>query len=86
MAKRKNTEEGAQAPVVLEPVSVEEADTPKAKETQVNVPPGHVYIVALDNDGIEKEHSGFFYPEKSYKRFYGDETKYTVKKKHNKHS
>lgn len=80
MAKRKNTEE-AKAPEVLEPISVLEANVPKTKEAQVNVPAGHVYIVALNADGTEKEHSGFFYPEKSYKRFYGDETKYSVKKK-----
>lgn len=81
MNKHNETHREEQAPEMLQPVSVEETDAPPVKEALVNVPPGHVYIVALNADGTEKEHSGFFYPEKSYKRFYSDETKYSVKKK-----
>lgn len=66
------------SPVLLRPFSVEEADIPLP---QVEMPPGHVYIVALNEDGTEKENSGFFYPEKNYKRIYGNEAKYSVKKK-----
>lgn len=66
---------------MIQPVSVTDTDSPKAKELSVEVPAGHVYIVALNPDGTEKENSGFFYPERSYQRIYGDETKYSVKKK-----
>lgn len=82
MNKKKNTEnEQDTSPEILSPVSVTETESPKAKEVTIEVPAGHVYIVALNADGTEKEHSGFFYPEKSYLRIYGDETKYSVKKK-----
>ncbi len=81
MAKQKKTQENANAPEVLAPVSVSNTDSSKAQDVTLNIPAGHVYIVALNEDGTEKDHSGFFYPEKSYKRFYGDETKFMVKKK-----
>lgn len=68
-------------PELLQPVSVVETESEKAKELTINVPPGHVYIVGLNPDGTEKEGSGFFYPERSYQRIYGDKTKYSVKKK-----
>lgn len=81
--QKKKTEmpAGNDQQVAVAPVSVTETDSLKAKETTLTVPPGHVMIVALNTDGTEKEGSEFFYPEKSYKRFYGDETKYAVKKK-----
>lgn len=68
-------------PQLLQPVTVEETASRKAKELEIDVPPGYVYIVALNADGSEKQNSGFFYPEKNHQRFYGDKTKYSVKKK-----
>ncbi len=81
MAKRKTPENDNTTPEAIAPVSVTETDSPKAKETMLEVPQGYVLIVGLNEDGSEKENSGFFYPEKSYQRIYGDETKYKVKKK-----
>lgn len=81
MAKQKKTNAEEQQPEVLAPVSVTETSSAKAKEVGVDVPAGYVYIVGLNEDGTEKENSGFFYPEKSYQKIYGDETKYLVKKK-----
>lgn len=81
MTKKKNTTD---APQALQPVSIAEEQLPEAA-TEIEVPAGHVYIVALNADGTEKENSGFFYPEKSYLRYYGNEAKYSVKKKHFNH-
>jgi hypothetical protein len=67
----------------LQPVSITIAQSPKTQSIVIEVPAGHVLIVALHADGTEKEGSGFFYPEKSYQRFYGDETKFRIKKKAN---
>jgi len=80
MTKSKKTHEN-EPPELLEPVSVTQTESGKAKEQSINLPPGHVYIVGLHPDGTEKEGSGFFYPERSYQRIYGDTTKYSVKKK-----
>lgn len=74
---KKNTTTHETSPEVLDPVSVETT----TDQHSISVPPGHVYILALNEDGTEKKGSGFFYPEKTYRRFYSDETKYTVKKK-----
>lgn len=71
----------AATPKVLEPVLVTQTESIKAKETTLDIPQGHVLIVGLNEDGSEKQGSAFFYPERSYKRIYGDETKYKVKKK-----
>ncbi|MBW7913078.1 MAG: hypothetical protein H3C54_05110 [Taibaiella sp.] len=81
MTKPKKTNEHSSPPELLEPVSVTQTESEKAKKLTINVPPGHVYIVGLNPDGTEKEGSGFFYPERSYLRIYGDKTKYSVKKK-----
>ncbi|HEY9176796.1 MAG TPA: hypothetical protein VIN07_03855 [Flavipsychrobacter sp.] len=81
MTKPRKTNENSSAPESLAPVSVTQTESEKAKELNIDVPPGHVYIVGLNVDGTEKEGSGFFYPEKSYQRIYGDETKYSIKKK-----
>lgn len=83
MAKQKKTPitEEPQVSEVIDPVSVTNTDSAKAQGKTLEIPAGHVLIVSLNEDGTEKEHSEFFYPEKSYKRFYGDETKFTVKKK-----
>lgn len=80
MTKTKKTHE-SHPPELLAPVSVTKTESGKAKEMTIDVPPGHVYIVGLNADGTEKENSGFFYPERSYQRIYGDKTKYSVKKK-----
>ncbi len=80
MTKSKKTH-GNQPPELLEPVSVIQTESGKAQKLTIEVPPGHVYIVGLHPDGTEKEGSGFFYPERSYQRIYGDKTKYSVKKK-----
>lgn len=81
MTKSKKTHENSSPPELLEPVSVAQTESEKAKELTIDVPPGHVYIVGLNADGTEKEGSGFFYPERSYQRIYGDKTKYSIKKK-----
>lgn len=82
MAKRKTTPENENSiPHAIAPVSVTETDSHKAKDIMLEVPEGYVLIVGLNEDGSEKVNSGFFYPERSYKRIYGDETKYMVKKK-----
>ncbi len=81
MAKQKKTNSEEQQTEALTPVSVAETTSAKAKEVGIEVPQGYVYIVGLNEDGSEKEGSGFFYPEKSYKKIYGDESKFLVKKK-----
>lgn len=80
MTKSKKTHEN-QPPELLAPVSVAQTESGKAKELTIDVPPGHVCIVGLNADGTEKEGSGFFYPERSCQRIYGDKTKYSIKKK-----
>lgn len=67
----------------LQPVSITIIQSPKAQQPEIEVPAGHVLVVALHADGTEKEGSDFFYPEKSYQHFYGDETKFRIKKKAN---
>ena len=87
MAKQKKIQEpGLETPEtipapVIEPISITKTDAPQSQAVDVIVPAGHVLLVALDADGNEKAGSEFFYSEKSYKRFYGDETKFRVKKK-----
>lgn len=68
-------------PETLQPITVQEAAVQVNTVQEIEVPPGHVYIVALNADGTERDNSGFFYPEKSYRRIYSDTTKYSVKKK-----
>lgn len=77
----KTPPDDTQPPELLQPITVTATDSVKAQEQTIEVPAGHVYIVGLNTDGTEKEGSGFFYPERSYRRIYGDETKYAVKKK-----
>lgn len=79
MTKRK--EQQTTQPEVLQPVSVEATELPQSQAKEIEVPAGHVYIVALNEDGTEQQDSGFFYPERSYKRIYGNEARYSVKKK-----
>ena len=66
---------------VIEPVSIATTDVPQSQPIEIVVPAGHVLLVALDAEGNEKAGSEFFYAEKSYKKFYSDETKFRVKKK-----
>ncbi len=79
MTKRK--EQQTTQPEVLQPVSVEATELSQSHAKEIEVPAGHVYIVALNEDGTEQQDSGFFYPERSYKRIYGNEARYSVKKK-----
>ncbi len=81
MTKPRKTKGNPSPPELLEPVSVTQTESEKAKELIIEVPPGHVYIVGLNADGTEKGNSGFFYPERNYQRIYGDKTKYSIKKK-----
>lgn len=81
MTRRKKTDEDTgDATEQLLPVSITEQELPK-QEPNIGVPDGHVYIVALNPDGTEQENSGFFYPIKNHLKYYGDETKYVIKKK-----
>ena len=59
MTKSKKKHEN-EPPELLEPVSVTQTESGKAKELSVNVPPGYVYIIGLQPDGTEKEGSGLF--------------------------
>jgi hypothetical protein len=84
MAKQKKTPPPVAEPtasVTIAPISISETTSPKAQLPEVEIPAGHVLIVALDANGEEVAGSGFFYPEKTYKRFYSNETKFSVKKK-----
>lgn len=81
MTTKKKTSPEDEALQLLQPITVTATDSVKAQEHTIEVPAGHVYIVGLNGDGTEKDGSGFFYPERNYRRIYGDETKYAVKKK-----
>lgn len=81
MGKKEETKEEIKVIVEpLTPVKVEKMTVTKA-EPEITVPDGYVYIVSVDANGNEKPNSGFFYPEKKYQRYYGDTTKFQVKKK-----
>ena len=69
-------------PDILQPIQVITAKVPQM-QPEIEVPQGYVLLVALNEDGTEMSNSEFFYPEKTYKRFYGNEQKYRVKKKLN---
>jgi hypothetical protein len=66
---------------LLQPVEIIVTSSPKAQPVDIEVPPGHVLIIALHQDGTEIAGSEFFYPEKTYRRYYSDEAKFLVKKK-----
>ena len=66
---------------VLHPVEIVATDSGKAQHADIEIPKGHVLIVGLDANGEEIAGSAFFYPERTYPRFYGDETKFLIKKK-----
>jgi len=74
--------ENTPLPDILQPIQVITAEVPQA-QPEIEVPPGYVLLVALNEDGTDIPNSEFFYPEKSYKRFYSNEQKYRVKKKLN---
>ena len=87
MSKQKKTAAPAAtdivpAPVVIVPVSVTEADILVVEQEAISIPHGYVLLVALLEDGTDKPHSEFFYPEKSYRKYYSDETKFRVKAVH----
>jgi hypothetical protein len=65
--------------IIIEPVAVLQTTLPLA-EHEVNVPEGYVLLTALNPDGTDIPGSDFFYPETKYKRFFGDETKFRIKK------
>lgn len=81
--ENENQQEHTPGKDILQPVSIAITGSPKTQQPGIAIPAGHVLIVALHADGTEKEGSEFFYPEKSYSRFYGDETKFRIKKKVN---
>lgn len=85
MAKQKKTAppaaEATSMPIEIAPISISETTSPKAQLPDLEIPPGHVLVVAVNAAGEEIAGSAFFYPEKSYKRFYGDEKKFSIKKK-----
>lgn len=65
----------------IRPITVEATKAPETIfDDYIEVPNGHVYIVQV-KDGNELPNTGFFYPEKNHLRFYGDTTKFLVKKK-----
>ncbi|WP_276135019.1 hypothetical protein [Polluticoccus soli] len=66
---------------VLLPLETAATNSEKAQQPAVEIPIGHVLIIALDGNGAEIPGSEFFYPERSYQRFYADESKFNVKKK-----
>lgn len=85
MGKAKTIQPGdiIETPATIAPKSVQPTQNVTIHEKEVAVPDGHVLIVALDADGQEKPNSSFFYPEKSYQRFFSDTAKFAVKKKGN---
>jgi hypothetical protein len=76
-------ESDLQEEVLLQPVEITVTSSPKAQPADIEIPPGHVLIIALHPDGTEIAGSEFFYPEKTYRRYYGDEAKFLVKKNFN---
>lgn len=68
--------------IVIEPVKVISSPLP-VPDTELPVPEGYVLLTALNPDGTDIPESEFFYPEAKYKRYFGDETKFRVKKKLN---
>jgi hypothetical protein len=66
---------------VLQPAEVAATDSGKAQHAGIEIPIGHVLIVALDANGAEIPGSEFFYPERTYPRFYSDDTRFLIKKK-----
>lgn len=64
---------------VITPVRIEQITV--VTQQEMEVPPGYVLLVALNEDGTEKNASEFFYPEKNYLKYYGDETKFKLKTK-----
>lgn len=85
MGRTKNIQPGdiIETPATVAPKSVTPTQNITIHEKEVDVPDGHVLIVALDANGQEKPDSSFFYPEKSYQRFFSDTSKFAVKKKGN---
>jgi hypothetical protein len=85
MAKKDSiiVEQQPESKIVIRPITVTATENPNSvHEDYIEVPKGHVYIVSV-KDGEEIAGSGFFYPEKSYTRFYSDTNKFLVKKKAN---
>jgi hypothetical protein len=78
-SKHKDQKQQRALPDTLEPIMVIAADVPKTKTAEMLVQYGYVLLVALNADGSEKQGSEFLYPERNYKKFYGNETKYRVK-------
>lgn len=66
---------------VVAPKSVTATKDKTIHQKEVDVPDGHVLIVALDENGQEVEDSHFIYPEKNHLRFFGNGKKFRVKKK-----
>lgn len=50
--------------IIISPVSV--AQVTVATEQEMQVPAGYVLLVALNEDGTDKEGSEFFYPLRGY--------------------
>lgn len=68
--------------IVIEPITVIQTEIPVTGQ-EVAVPEGYVLLTALNPDGTDIPGSDFFYPGTKYKRFFGDETKFRIKKKLN---
>jgi hypothetical protein len=66
---------------VLQPDEITITESNKAQLPEIDIPFGHVLVAALRPDGTEMAGSEFFYPEKTYQRFYGDPARFSVKKK-----
>ncbi|MBS1771522.1 MAG: hypothetical protein JST82_01590 [Bacteroidetes bacterium] len=76
MAKKKKME--TEQEEVIVPVTIEQTIVAPALQI-LDVPQGYVLLVSLQTDGSDKQGSEFFYPERSYRKYYGDETKFRVK-------
>lgn len=64
----------------IQPVSVQSYATPK--EPDIYVPPGHVHVVALDEQGQEKPSSGFNIGEADFYKYFNND-RFLLKKKAN---
>lgn len=67
----------------IAPVAIATEASPKTRHTELPIPAGYVLLVALHADGTERAGTEFLYPQKDYPRYYGDQSRFRVKKKAN---
>lgn len=78
MEAENDNKQPAELPDILEPIQVITAEIKHNRSMEI--PAGYVLIAGLDKEGHIITGSEFFYPERKYKRYYSNETKYLVQK------